>query len=420
MTAISRSAAHPFPAADRDSRSQRDPKNRVDRHSGIAGPNENSTQRCVTIAEPRAFGNRPRFSHRPPIEDRSPAPARHRASDRNSHPSASDFPDTLMQVAWSSGEAGTVRDFDGDGIPDRLAAVNSGTNGSGAYYLFRGRSPDAFGAFGWDPAIPWLKAFPSLEHPSPSVSVLTGRADSDALGYERIDTDLAIDANGDGLPDLVSGVPVVVRDGSRPNGIRVGIGTTRAFINFGLGFDDTGRYWLPPGIPLGHTKVGPSDPALGCPINRDTPPGEAVHCFRPVSRDVHVVDFNGDGLVDIVGRDWWLPNTGSGWASPASGRGYALPSLGAGVAFTGEGREEGERGDFQFWTRTIVDINGDGRPDIVQVRPPAQGVPAQLEIITDTDMHAAPGRLRTIDNGRGARDFSNGPCRLTWTVPEDA
>ena len=145
-----------------------------------------------------------------------------------------------------------------------------------------------------------------------------------------------VDVNGDGLPDLVKGL----KQHGEPD-------IEYVYINNGVdGWDYSSTWTLPvPVIDNGNDK------------------------------GTRFADINGDGLVDIlchnlsVSGDWNCSqtnpkiylNTGSGWAETTA---WKLPITGD----SGTIREAFADGDHEDTGTRIIDLNGDGLPDLVNTR----------------------------------------------------
>ena len=132
--------------------------------------------------------------------------------------------------------------------------------------------------------------------------------------------------------------------------------------------DETPSDETPPAEPVGDTPSGEptqEEPAAEeptvTPPNEETPPAEP---FQPGPAsttawatwsadaewiDVHVADFNGDGLDDVAGRD---ANTGSWMVAESTGTGFVTSRWGTWTA------------GIEWLTVMTGDFNGDGRADI--------------------------------------------------------
>ncbi len=218
------------------------------------------------------------------------------------------------QNGWSCTAADTF-DLTGDGIPDHVDA-SSPTS----WTVYRGRG---LPQWGFDAGVAW---------PAPGLRYLRKSKDGDV--YQDV-----VDINGDGLPDLVdSGVP----GEAAPHAWLV-------YLNTGSGFEPT-------------------------PLPRFPAPVAAVAERVPGGSRHQLVDFNGDGLPDIVrsgysGFGAWIDprcqasatahaaclevylNTGQGFGAMEP----PIPvPLGYGV------QESVDDGDV---VQDLFDVNGDGLPD---------------------------------------------------------
>ena len=134
-----------------------------------------------------------------------------------------------------------------------------------------------------------------------------------------------VDVNGDGLPDIVQGYT----DGN-------GSTTYGSYINNGADWTSTSTW----------------DPPVSFSING-------------IDQGVRIADLNGDGLPDIIEGFYngtattsvAYINTGNGWVASST---WDPP-----VDFSNDGTDTGAR---------IVDVNGDGLPDIIQSYSDASGV----------------------------------------------
>jgi RHS repeat-associated protein len=213
-----------------------------------------------------------------------------------------------------------IADVNGDGLPDLLSAIGASGSNSYAAYINTGS--------GWQSSSTW---------DPPLLFVGNGQD----MGV-RI-----ADVNGDGLPDILSGLTA--------NGTT----TYAAYINNGHGWtlDPT---WDPP-IPFADS----SGNDLG----------------------VQIVDVNGDGLPDIISGS--SANGSTTYAAYINnGHGWTLdPTWDPPLPLAGNGADNGVR---------IADVNGDGLPDI----------------LSGVDVSGSSSFSAYINNGHG---WTSDP---SWDSPE--
>lgn len=314
------------------------------------------------------------------------------------------------RLTWASSEAGYLHDFTGDGLPDRLAVARSDVHGNGALVVYPSRGCRSLGAASAAPSVcAWdrsprvwmkglLKAPNRLVVASPAATVIPDHDPSDGTrAVQQIVTDLALDLNGDGLSDLVGVQPELRNQGGQARARLLSNPTVDW--NYGAGFQWTG--W--------ENVVERAVGEIGALAVTDQTAADPVTGIRTAQTRHHWVDFNGDGLVDVVSADgWWLPNSGGVFA-----HGMRLDPPAAGVTWSEQGvtidRSSGDgvervHDHYGAQRQLIIDVNGDGRPDLVRLRPASDapsGVQNVVEVYSDADMGAAPGRLRHVDDGRG-------------------
>lgn len=186
-----------------------------------------------------------------------------------------------------------IADVNGDGLPDFIQGYNDGSDHFNAYIN---------NGSGWDATSTW----------NPPVTFVKNGVDTGA----RI-----ADVNGDGLPDIIQGYDDTG-----------GTSHYAAYINNGNGWTSNST-WNPPVIFLASSTA-------------DT--------------GVRIVDINGDGLPDIAqgyhdgGGDHFATylNTGTGWMTTSTSM-WNLPT----VNVTTGGADNGVR---------IADVNGDGLADVLR------------------------------------------------------
>ena len=267
----------------------------------------------------------------------------------------SGLPDGFFAGGYGVGARGwLVVDLDGDGLPDLVQTSDSGNpNGrvwsdlQGAYWrVFRGT-----GAGFATTATRW--AVPD-----------SGLADGFFSAYYGYDTRFwtLLDLDGDGRPELVQ-----TADSARAGGYvwRDAQGPYWKVWSSGAGgFPAAPRRWAVP-------DSGQSDGFFSAYYTDDT------RCWS-------LVDLDGDGRMDLVqtanpalsGGIVWSDATGAywkAWAGGASGfasssRRVAVPASGLSDGFFATTYQSAAPGT-RFWT--LLDLDGDRRPDLVQTADPA-------------------------------------------------
>jgi Insecticide toxin TcdB middle/N-terminal region/Salmonella virulence plasmid 65kDa B protein/FG-GAP-like repeat len=170
------------------------------------------------------------------------------------------------------------------------------------------------------------------------------------------------DVNGDGLPDVIQGY----RNGDGS------VSTQQAWINTGFGFTSSST-WVPP-VFFTDIRFSPS-------------PGDS---------GTRIADVNGDGLPDIV-RSWQNSdasasttitylNTGSGWVASST---WNAPIFIANYQVNVNGGDVGVR---------FMDVNGDGLVDIVQSfrRPDGTTVISGVYLNTGSGWTSTPSSTWTV------------------------
>lgn len=327
---------------------------------------------------------------------------------------------------YASTELASMVDLTGDGVPDRLGAMsvpglrNQPTVGAPvvregwALVLYRGRlvPQAADGAatgyrltFSTTPEYWWTRAEGGIElqdgdpdqlAPATSASIRARCYGEGASGCEEesIGVSALMDMNGDGLPDIVTAQPKL-------NAFFAGYG--------GNEIDGGGNYTLNPLAVLYNTGRGFTYAPMWHGGSPEPIPHHTGHMRMAADGDGdHVqeeqvleqwVDFNGDGLVDLLQPHGVRINRGDGSVSeplqvemPAPTAGGYLESAKVIQLYRWEDLRT-TRGE----TLKITDMNADGRPDWLQVNQ----VTRQTMLYTDRDMGAAPGRMKTAKDGLG-------------------
>ncbi|MBU0962688.1 MAG: VCBS repeat-containing protein, partial [Nanoarchaeota archaeon] len=159
-----------------------------------------------------------------------------------------------------------------------------------------------------------------------------------------------IDLNGDGLPDFF-----------KANG--QGSPSSGSFINNGTGWVEN-KNWISPGCTGGGTS--------GCFVQAGDPIDSVCNGKGGATR---MADVNGDGLIDIVYSDGspypygpyyyykvWI-NNGNGWNDDTNWKIKCGPGTNNDQCFIGPGSDDGQCYDSGI---RIMDINGNGLPDIIR------------------------------------------------------
>lgn len=310
-------------------------------------------------------------------------------------------------VAWSS-SVGDVRDYDGDGIPDRLATLRNGEWVELA--LYRGMGDGTFGP----PRRMYRQHRDELDWaggemlpPSAQTSVTVGVArtpNSRTIPvFGDIETDAAVDINSDGLVDLLSGGAhvsyrshkssvagggidinlgalargslgsvvsaritagdITVRSGSlnlESNGLRALRNTGKRFMQ------DSLRGWVSNQSLVSLTSFIRERP-FEVGDSRHCTSLSRVDCLRRwgtlrVEKRGTLADYNGDGFVDLVYPTFWRPNIGGDFGEP-----LALPS--APTLYDGfmDVSLTDSRQAFTAKKQMLIDVDGDGRIDVLGV-----------------------------------------------------
>lgn len=227
----------------------------------------------------------------------------------------------------------TVMDFNGDGLPDLIDAQNQATgvswnDGSFSYWKVYLNNGDGFNSTAQNWTLPYLENSFAAEDQVQST------------GYAVMDFD------GDGRPDLIDAQDHTTAqcwfDGSFPY--------WKVYLNTGTGFNSVAENWT---IPTLESSLAFQD--------------------QVQSDNYTVMDFNGDGLPDLIdaqdqttasswndgSSSFWrvFINTGSGFAISAEN--WWLPYLEN--SFTLEDQVQGTG-------YSVIDFDGDGLPDLVDAQ----------------------------------------------------
>ncbi len=189
------------------------------------------------------------------------------------------------------------------------------------------------------------------------------------------------DANGDGLIDRIEGTTALLQDG--------GLGGVNGFLNFGV-------YTMT--LP-GFMGVQDSSHYATC---GDVFDDGNYHFFSEfvdfdanytAERTAALIDLNGDGIPDYVGKGIAFLGTGVGFGPAMRITGNASPSL----SFNNEDCS----GLYALTTAGAYDFNGDGKSDFISVDDQHVLV-SYLQTSTPSGLEGI-GRLVQVDNGFGAK-----------------
>ncbi len=219
------------------------------------------------------------------------------------------------QFSWNGSDSGMrVMDLNGDGLPDLLQSVYWGVT------TYKTALINTGSGFKRDDS--WVA---NLKAPGDGWN---------QFSWNGVDAGMRItDLNGDRLPDLLQSI------------YWYGTLYQSAFINTGRGLESHPEWVV----------------ALG--IN-----GEPYPQFRwneTYDSGMRIVDLNNDGKPDLLQAGWWggaarkssFINTGSGFVRDDSWV-AALPNVPYSSAFVWDNKDAGMR---------VMDLNGDGTPDLMQV-----------------------------------------------------
>lgn len=351
-------------------------------------------------------------------------------------------------LAWSS-SVGDVRDYTGDGLPDRLATVRNGAWIE--LVLYEGTGPLSFAPG----RVMFREHRSSLEFETGErIPVSAGTTVS--VGIARIpgartipvvgdvQTDSVVDINGDGLPDLVSGQPRVDYLAFRSSEAGASLSVNPfAFLRGSSGggtSDPTSGTATPASAAssainlrmtvanitnrVGTLQLGEElkvlwnrggkalQPGLGTNITgqsflsltayaREREDTERcasllrINCVKygtlRVEKRGALADYNGDGLIDLVYPHYFRPNLGGTFGPPQALDASAQYATGYGgfmeVALTDS------RQTFHATKQMLMDADHDGRVDAVWV---GRGTPTVARWVGDGHIYAFPSS-RTVD-----------------------
>jgi hypothetical protein len=233
---------------------------------------------------------------------------------------------TAAQAGWQNGLTG---DFNGDGVVDVAARTSTGAWWVGASQA-NGFSTEFWGGFAGDQ--PWA-------------SIQVG------------------DVNQDGLDDIIGYLPqagqwwVAVSDGSSfTNHVLAQFSTDVTWSDFLVAdFTGDGRADVAARTNFGEWWMGDTNATVGVQSQLDK---LTTWSTSVTWRDVAAADFDGDGMVDIVGRadfagldgsEWWLANLRLNAPND-----YVADNSKVGVWYEPAG-----------WTVVVADTDGDGSDEIL-------------------------------------------------------
>jgi len=219
-----------------------------------------------------------------------------------SHDLSTVFLDEDGVSLYSVEGGGRLADVNGDGFPDYVSAakISHDNNIPIEYYSLPNEtklnnpSASSYEANWISPASPGY-AVPG--------DLWLAHLHKGANGWYNVDDGaILVDLNGDNLPDLVHSH----KDETDPANLQY---TSTVYLNTGSGWLAANGYAIPIQAPLKRTRRGGADQNIYSNGNTGK-----------------LVDVNGDGLPDLIGPNTqtvWL-NTGTGWVEQSSG-GYSLP-----------------------------------------------------------------------------------------------
>ncbi|QDU34187.1 tRNA(Glu)-specific nuclease WapA precursor [Poriferisphaera corsica] len=273
---------------------------------------------------------------------------------------------TLHEGA-SNGQVVSLRDINGDGLPDRVMYRKSGDKTVWIVQFCTGMQSN--GKYGFSNPVDW----PGIQHPGSSVGDAGYRIV--AINNYGTHTDL-IDVNSDGLPDRV---------------MLAGGGIAKPFLvqfNNGRGFD--------PAINWGPKDIQGQSNQSWATIHESVSNGQVVT----------IRDINGDGLPDRIMRKpsgsktSWRVQLCTGMQSDGT---YGFSSA---VNWTGIQHPGTSVGDAGYCTTAannygthidFMDINGDGLPDRVMLSNGSYTKPFKVQF----NSGIKPDLLLSINNGIG-------------------
>lgn len=317
---------------------------------------------------------------------------------------------------WSSQAAGYLADYTGDGIPDRIVAVSSGAgvvDSQGSLVVFPGLRSG-----GWGNGRVWHRNYTNKDSilitPSASISPDRNASDTGSVrffslrpdgtggpvysnvsgrGYVTFGIDQSIDINSDGLLDIVTSQFRLRENADGMRGLKYWTDAPSTMLNLGHRFAEPSTIVAGPGSIEAWTITRTSTRG---PLTI----GSELLAAGTETTEQFPIDFNGDGYVDLV-------NGNRGWVSYNVGLGpkgyHPIGTLPPGIKFVSESVAT-RGGEETSHRQLIVDVTGDGRPDIVRVN--RSGTPS-IDVWTDADQTAAPGALHRVRVEGGAEtEFS--------------
>lgn len=350
---------------------------------------------------------------------------------------------------------GDLLDVTGDGLPDRVVTALSGTTpvvvvypqtrpgafGEGQIWWKKGDGPQrsfnvrtSSGAL-----IPQVLTLSTMPRVAQSVTHAynqdwnPGTRDANqTYVYPQAPftlsdvTDQALDINADGLTDFVSTPQIPLLGGTNSTGPATDCatagdelpapGATQVWpnwwchnrIHYSRQLDDGFRVERPwiwwagfgrgvrllrlRGIPESLSRTVTKETILA-PYNSVTAP--SGNRYNTTDTVYQILDYNGDGLPDMVSTQGWIRfGTGQGFSNAFRFAPTGLPQEG-GVAFFGTRSFASASGEINVQSRMLLDYNADGRPDMLEYIAGTN----RARLYTDLNLTAAPGRLSTVVSG---------------------
>ena len=224
----------------------------------------------------------------------------------------------LVENRYQNGVKNTLIDMNGDGLADHVAFYNYATNQGGLWVALNNRT-------GFEEQVLWFNGGPL--HTDNLPTAITG-------SYDNVTATLR-DMNSDGLPDRINYRHAQTLE----QGMWVAL-------NNGHGFDAQANWWA------------------------DTANGQHLieNRYQNGVKNT-LIDMNGDGLADHVAFYNYATNQGGLWVALNNGTGFEEQALwfNGGPLHT-DNLPTAIAGSYDSVTATLRDMNGDGLPDRINYR----------------------------------------------------